>query len=216
MADRKIQTLKKACTIVRECLEMLAEEIAVGVNTKSLEEKATDFILSKDAKPAFLGYKGFPASICTSVNEVVVHGIPSRSQVLKEADIISVDVGVEYNGYFADAAKTFEVGTVDEEAKRLISVTEEALKRGIRAAKEGNRVQDISWAVQTYVESNGFSVVRSFVGHGIGKHLHENPEIPNFGQPHKGAVLENGMALAIEPMVNVGTKDVLILADGWT
>ena len=216
MINKKVEKLKAAGFIVRECLHMLSGEIKAGISTKALEEMAVKFILSKNAKPAFLGYQGFPAGICASVNEVVVHGIPSKKQILKAGDIIGVDVGVEYDGYFADAAKTFGVGNISEAAKRLIEVTLEALRRGIAEAKEGNCIGDISWAVQSHAEANGFSVVRTFVGHGIGKKLHEDPEIPNFGEPHKGMRLENGMALAIEPMVNAGLKEVKILKDGWT
>lgn len=197
-------------------MEQLSKEIKEGVNTKTLEQKADEFMASRKAKPAFKGYKGFPASICTSRNNVVVHGIPSEKEVLRDGDIISVDVGTEYEGYFADGAKTFVVGKASEEAERLISVTEEALTRGIEMAKSGNYVKDISRAIQSFVESNGFNVVRAFVGHGIGRKIHEAPEVPNFCQSHKGCLLQDGAVLAIEPMVNAGTGNVRILDDGWT
>ena len=208
--------MRKAGAILKECLDLLAERTVEGVSTKALEEVAEDFITGKDAKAAFLGYKGYPASICTSRNNVVVHGIPSENEVLRSGDIISLDVGVEFKGIYADAAKTLIVGQAQEEARRLVAVTEIALQKGIEAAKAGNCVGDISWAVQSFVESRHFSVVRAFVGHGIGKSIHEEPEVPNFGGPHKGMILENGMALAIEPMVNAGTSEIEILSDGWT
>ena len=208
--------MRKAGAIVKECLEILFGEVKAGVSTKELEGKADEIIGSRNAKSAFRGYKGFPAGICTSKNNVVVHGIPSAEETLKPGDIISIDVGVEYEGFFADAARTFKVGQVAPETERLVSVAEESLFRGIEMAKAGNYVQDISWAIQSFVESKGFSIVRAFVGHGIGRKIHEEPEVPNFGRPHKGRFLEDGMALAIEPMVNAGTSDVEILEDGWT
>ena len=216
LSREDIGSMKRAGSILKECLELLSGEIREGVSAKGLEVKAGDFIASHGARAAFLGYNGYPASICVSPNFVVVHGIPSEKQFLVSGDIVSVDVGVEYKGCFADAAATFPVGEIAEESKRLVSVTEEALYRGIKAARAGNRVQDISWAIQSFVESKGFNVVRSFVGHGIGKNIHEPPEVPNFGAPHKGVELEDGMALAIEPMVNIGTSEVEVLADGWT
>ena len=216
LKENQLMFLRTAGSVLKDCLEFLSHETRPGVSTKSIELKADEFIASRNAKPAFRGYKGFPSSICASKNNVVVHGIPSEKEVLESGDILSVDVGVKYKGYFADAARTFPVGKISEDAEKLIAVTKEALKRGIRMAKRGNRIGDISWAIQSYVESNGFSVVRAFVGHGIGKNLHEEPEVPNFGEPNKGKMLEDGMALAIEPMVNAGTDDVKILDDGWT
>ena len=208
--------MRKAGTILKEAMDVLSGEINPGISTKELEQKADKLINSRNAKAAFRGYKGFPASICTSRNDVVVHGIPSTEERLEAGDIIGIDIGVGYGGFFVDAARTFKVGQVTPETERLILVAEEALFRGIKAAKEGNHIQDISWAIQSFVEANGFSIVRAFVGHGIGKKIHEPPEVPNFGRPHKGRLLENGMALAIEPMVNVGTCDVEILEDDWT
>jgi len=212
----ELAAMRKAGSILRECLGVLFGEASEGVNTKELEDIAEAFIISKSGKPAFRGYKGFPAAICTSPNDVVVHGIPSKKEVLRQGDILSVDIGVEYDGIFADGARTFAIGKISPEVKRLISVTEEALRKGIEMARAGNFIKDISWAIQSFVESNGFNVVRSFVGHGIGRKIHEEPEIPNFGEPHTGRVIEDGMALAIEPMVNQGTSEVRILDDGWT
>jgi methionyl aminopeptidase len=216
LAPDQTALIRSAGLILKECMEALSREIRDGISTKALERTAEEFISDRNAKPAFRGYKGFPASICTSRNNVVVHGIPSEKEILKNGDIISIDVGGEYRGWFADGARTFKVGEVGPEAKRLISVTLEALSKGIEMAKSGNHVQDISWAIQSFVEANGFNVVRAFVGHGIGRSIHEAPEVPNFGEPHKGSILEDGMALAIEPMVNAGTRDVEILDDGWT
>lgn len=216
LSEDQKKLLRKAGLIVRECLEVLASEIKEGISTKELDEKAGSLIQSRNARPAFRGYKGYPSTICASRNNVVVHGIPKDTEILREGDIISIDIGVEYGGLFADAAKTFKVGSINEEADRLVSVTKNALYQGIKMARSGNHVQDISWAIQSFVESRGFTVVRAFVGHGIGTKIHAEPEVPNFGQPHRGMLLEDGMALAIEPMINAGTSDVEILKDGWT
>ncbi|NQU95037.1 MAG: type I methionyl aminopeptidase [Candidatus Omnitrophica bacterium] len=210
------RSIRKAGSILSECMDLLSKEIKVGVSTKALEQEASRFIASRNARPAFLGYKGYPAAICTSRNNVVVHGIPSDKDILASGDIVGIDIGVEYEGYFADAARTFAVGNVSKDTRRLISIAREALYEGIEKACVGNRIHDISWAVQSFVEANGFNIVRAFVGHGIGKKIHEDPEIPNFGKPHTGRILEDGMVLAIEPMVNVGTADVKVLGDGWT
>jgi methionyl aminopeptidase len=185
------------------------------VTTSELDRIAEDVILSRGAIPAFKGYRGFPRSVCISINEQVVHGIPD-SRKLREGDIVSIDVGTNLNGYFGDAAITLPVGEVDREGKRLLEVTEKALSIGIEMARLGNRLFDISHAIQTWVESQGFSVVRDFVGHGIGQSLHEEPQIPNFGPPRQGPRLEKGMIFALEPMVNEGTYEVKILPDGWT
>lgn len=216
LKKNELDAMRQAGSILKECLGVLSNEATEGVSTKELESIAEDFIASRNGKAAFRGYKGFPAAICTSPNDVVVHGIPSEKEILGHGDILSVDIGVEYDGVFADGAKTFTIGEVSPEVRKLITVTEEALRRGVEMAKAGNHIQDISWAIQSFVESNGFNVVRSFVGHGIGKKIHEEPEVPNFGEPHKGRIIENGMALAIEPMVNQGTSEVRILDDGWT
>jgi methionyl aminopeptidase len=216
LSQAEMGLIKEAGVILRDCMQDLSRGIKEGVSTKMLEHRADEFISGRNAKAAFRGYKGYPAAICTSLNSVVVHGIPSEKEILRKGDIIAIDVGVEYKGYFVDSAKTFEVGEVSPDAKRLIAVTLEALSRGIEMAKAGNHIQDISWAIQSFVESSGFNVVRAFVGHGIGRKIHEEPEVPNFGEPHKGRVIEDGMVLAIEPMVNAGTHDVEILDDGWT
>jgi methionyl aminopeptidase len=214
-SPREIEQLKRANAIVAEVFQKLKEAIVPGITTKELDQIAEETILSKGATPAFKGYRGFPATLCISINEEVVHGIPGQRR-LKEGDIVSLDVGANLNGYFGDAAITLPVGEVDLVAKRLLEVTEKALYIGIDKAKAGNRLFDISYAIQTWVESNGFSVVRDFVGHGIGKDLHEEPQIPNFGSPHQGPRLEKGMVFALEPMVNEGTYGVRILSDGWT
>jgi methionyl aminopeptidase len=172
-------------------------------------------VLKENAIPAFKGYKGFPATVCTSVNEEIVHGIPGKRR-LKEGDIISIDLGVNYQGYFSDAAVTLPVGNIDAKKRKLIEVTKKSLAEGIKQAKAGNNLFDISYSIQNYVEKNGFSVVRQFVGHGIGRSLHEEPEIPNFGRAKEGEVLKTGMVFAIEPMVNMGTWECEILENGWT
>jgi methionyl aminopeptidase len=212
---REIEQLKKSNAIVVEVFQKLRKVIAPGITTKELDQIGEEIILSRGGTPAFKGYRGFPATLCISINEEVVHGIPGQRR-LKEGDIVSLDGGVNLNGYFGDAAITFPVGEVDREAQRLLEVTEKALYIGIERARAGNRLFDISFAIQTWVERHGFSVVRDFVGHGIGKDLHEEPQIPNFGPPHQGPRLENGMVFALEPMVNEGTYEVKVLSDGWT
>jgi methionyl aminopeptidase len=214
-SSREIEQLKRSNAIVAEVFEKLKKMIEPGITTKELDQVAEEYILLKGGQPAFKGYRGFPATLCISINEEVVHGIPGQRR-LKEGDIVSLDVGVNFVGYFGDAAITLPVGEVDPEAKRLLEVTEKALYIGIEKAKRGNRLFDISYAIQGWVESHGFSVVRDFVGHGIGKDLHEEPQIPNFGAPHQGPRLEKGMVFALEPMVNEGTYEVRILSDGWT
>ena len=211
----EIKRMADSCRIVAEVLDGIKEHVAVGVTTKELDDYGESFILSKSAKPAFKGYRGYPASVCTSVNEEVVHGIPS-SRKLKDGDIICLDIGVLFRGFYGDAAITLPVGNISAEAKKLISVTEQSLQAGIEKAIVGNRLFDISSAVQQCVESEGFSVVRNFVGHGIGRNLHEDPQVPNFGKAGEGAKLVEGMTLAIEPMVNAGGWEVSVLDDGWT
>lgn len=205
----------EAGRVVALTLQELERAIGPGVSTAELDALAEDFIRRRGAKPAFKGLYGFPASICTSINDQVVHGIPGPRR-LNAGDIISIDVGAEVNGFYGDAAATFPVGEISDEAARLLQVTREALHKGIEKAVAGNRLSDISYAVQSHVESYGFSVVRDFVGHGIGSKMHEEPQIPNFGPPGRGPRLEEGMTLAIEPMVNEGTYEVLILGDNWT
>jgi methionyl aminopeptidase len=211
----EIERIADACQIVAATIEALKEFVGSGQTTREIEKFSDDIIRKNGGKAAFKGYRGFPSSICISVNDQVVHGIPSGRK-LKEGDIVSIDIGVFYNGYHGDAAITLPVGAVGEEAQRLMKVTEESLYVGIDAAGVGGRVSDISCAIQSHVESNGFSVVRAFVGHGIGKLLHEEPQIPNYGPCDRGARLRDGMTLAIEPMVNAGVSKVNILEDGWT
>jgi len=201
--------------IVYETLQMLGKEIKPGVKTKRLDKLAEEFIHSKGGRPAFKGYNGYPATICTSIDEQVVHGIPSNRE-LRDGEILSIDVGAEKNGYYGDSAYTYAVGEVEPIKKKLMNVTQESLYKGIAMANPGNRLSDIGNAVQTHVESHGFSVVRVLVGHGIGRELHEHPEVPNYGEPGKGPTLKAGMCIAIEPMVNVGTYNVFTLDDGWT
>jgi methionyl aminopeptidase len=212
----EIEKMRRSNAIVAEILARLREAIKPGITTLELNRLAEDLCRRKGAKPAFKGYRGYPFSLCVSVNEEVVHGFPSKKRVLKEGDIVSLDFGVLYDGYYGDAAITVPVGEISERAKRLLRVTEEALYKGIEQAVIGKRLGDISSAIQRYVEAHGYSVVRQFVGHGIGRALHEDPQVPNFGKPGRGIKLKEGMVLAIEPMVNEGTYEVEILADGWT
>ena len=214
-SDDEIKRMAESCRIVAEALEGMKDNIAPGIATKDLDEFAESFILSKGARPAFKGYRGYPATVCTSINEQVVHGIPSSTK-LKSGDIISLDIGVCYKGFYGDAALTLPVGSVENQAGELLSVTKKALETGLEKSVAGNRLSDVSFAIQEYVESEGFSVVRNFVGHGIGRELHEEPQIPNFGKPGEGPRLLPGMTLAIEPMVNAGNWEVVILNDGWT
>jgi methionyl aminopeptidase len=214
-SPREIEQLRRANAIVAEVFRELRRAVAPGVSTQELDRMTEEMILKNGAVPAFKGYRNYPASLCVSVNEEVVHGIPGPRK-LKEGDIVSLDVGVNLHGYFGDAAITLPVGEMDQGAKKLLEVTEKALQIGIDMARVGNRLYDISHAIQKWVESKGFSVVRDFVGHGIGKNLHEEPQVPNFGSPGQGPRLEKGMVFALEPMVNEGAYEVKILADGWT
>lgn len=212
---KEIELMRKAGRIVAETLLLVGEKVKPGITTAELDSIAEEFITKHGAKPSFKGLYGFPASLCISVNEQVVHGIPG-GYVLKEGDIVSVDCGAEIDGFHGDAARTFAVGTISDKAKKLIQVTEESFFRGIEFARVGNNLTDISHEIQSYVEASGFSVVRDFVGHGIGKNVHEDPEVPNFGRPGRGPKLVAGMTLAIEPMVNIGTYRVTTLGDDWT
>ncbi len=214
-SQRELDLMRQAGKIVAEALEIMAGAIRPGLKTIQLDRLAERHIRRQGGLPAFKGYRGFPASICASINEEVVHGIPGLRR-LQEGDIISIDVGVKYKGYFGDAAATFPVGSISEEAKSLIEATREALEAGIRQTREGNFLSDISHAVQSCAENRGFSVVRNYVGHGIGSEMHEEPQVPNFGPPGRGPRLSSGMTLAIEPMVNTGTWQVETLADEWT
>lgn len=214
-SDFEVDLMRIAGRIVAETHQVLAKAIRPGITTKELDQIAEDFIRSKGASPSFLGYGGFPASICTSINEELVHGIPSN-KVLKDGDIISIDIGAEYKGYHGDSAWTYGVGKNSDLASRLLTVTEESLYKGLEKATPDFRLSDISHAIQQHVEANGFSIVREYVGHGIGEDLHEDPQIPNYGPPNRGPRLKPGMALAIEPMVNAGERFVRTLADRWT
>lgn len=221
-SDRELAIMRRAGNIVAEVLNVLNRSIRPGVETIELDRQAEMLIKKLGGRPAFKNYKGYPANICTSINDVIVHGIPGKN-VLRDGDIISVDAGAEFEGYYGDAAWTCPVGNIDDESKRLIAVTQKSLEKGIEAAAAGNRVSDISRAIQDFVEANGFSVIRAFIGHGIGVDLHEPPEIPNFVTGERDLanrdadpVLENGMVLAIEPMVAAGKYAARILSDGWT
>ena len=212
---REVELIRASSRIVAEVLERMQEWVAVGVTTAELDQRAEELMRARGGVPSFKGYLGYPASICVSVNEQVVHGIPGE-RVLAEGDVVGVDVGAVKNGYHGDAARTFAVGEVTPEARRLMEVGEEALRRAIAAACPGSTVGDIGFAVQSYIEKQGFSVVRDLVGHGIGERLHEEPQVPNYGRPGTGVELKPGMVLAIEPMVNIGYWRVVTLADQWT
>lgn len=212
----EIAKLRTACDVVREVLEKVEDKIKPGVSTKTIDIFVESIINSRSATPSFKGYRGYPASSCISINEVVVHGIPSEGVILQDGDIVSIDVGAYKNGFHGDAARTFCVGNVNETLKRLVEVTKNSFFEGIKYACDGNRLQDISHAIQSYVEKNGFNVIRDYFGHGIGRNLHEEPTIPNFGKPNRGIRLRAGMVLAIEPMVVVGDWKVTVLNDGWT
>jgi len=214
-SPQEIEKMRHSNLIVAEILEEMKTAARPGVSTAALEELAEALLAKHKARSAFKGYNGYPAALCTSVNEEVVHGIPSE-RVLQEGDILSIDFGVIYEDYYGDAAITLPIGEVSLEAGRLLRVAEEALYLAIDQARPGNRLLDISATIQRHVESHGFSVVRDFVGHGIGKHLHEKPQVPNFGEPGRGVRLKPGMTLAIEPMINAGGYEVMILEDGWT
>ncbi|MFV0437014.1 MAG: type I methionyl aminopeptidase [Desulfopila sp.] len=214
--DDEIQIMLEANQIVAETLSMLIKVTEPGLTTLDLDRQAEELCHKRGGEPAFKGYRGFPGSLCVSVNEEVVHGIPSRKRKLKNGDILSVDFGVKFKGYYGDSAVTIAVGKIDAEKQRLLDVTEQSLERAIGQVVIGHRIGDISRAVQEYVEGEGFSVVRQFVGHGIGTALHEGPEIPNFYQDQPSPKLQAGMVLAIEPMVNMGTYRVKVLRDGWT
>jgi len=213
--NMEIEYMKRAGKVVGETLARIEDAIKPGITTADLDRIAEEFIVKQGAKPSFKGYHGFPASICASVNNEVVHGFPT-STVLQEGDIVSVDCGAILNGYHGDAARTFPIGKISSDAENLIRVTKESFFKGLEFAKVGNRLYDVSYAIQQHVESFGYSVVRDFVGHGIGKQLHEDPEVPNFGRPGRGPKLLHGMVLAIEPMVNIGKYNVEVQSNGWT
>ena len=215
-SKREIAKLKAANQMVAEVLQLVKKNVCPGVSTAVLDKIAEDEIVRQGARPAFKGYAGFPATLCTSINYEIVHGIPSKKRKLKEGDIISIDVGVCRDGYYGDAAITVPVGVISQEADRLIQVTEACLGKAIECAYPGERLYTLSYSVQKYAEDHGYSVVRDFVGHGIGTELHEPPQIPNYGKAGTGLVLKPGMVLAIEPMINLGDCAVQVLADGWT
>lgn len=217
----EINKIRKANKIIAELLDVvIPENIKDGISTYDLDKISEEFILKNNARPGFKGYRvggmTYPATLCTSINEEVVHGIPSKKRILKSGDIISIDVGTIVEGFYGDAARTYAIGKVDEETAKLIKITEESLYEGIKQAIKGNRITDISNAIQVYAEKRGFSLVRDYCGHGIGQYLHEDPQIPNFGPKGRGHKIEDGMVLAIEPMVNQGTYKVKVLSDGWT
>ncbi len=213
--ERELAIMRQACKITAAARALAGEMVRPGVSTKLIDKAVHDYIVGQGAKPSFLHYNGYPASACISVNNTVIHGIPG-GYVLKEGDIVSIDVGAFYQGFHGDCAATFPCGAISTEAQRLIDVTKQSFYEGLRFATRTHRVSDISHAIQTYVESNGFSVVRAFVGHGVGTQLHEEPEVPNFGAAGRGPRLIPGMTLAIEPMVNEGTYEVNVLKDKWT
>ena len=213
--ERELEVMRRACKITAAARALAGELVRPGITTGEIDKAVHDFIVSQGATPSFLHYQGYPGSACISVNETIIHGIPGK-RILREGDIVSVDVGAFYKGFHGDCAATFACGSIDEESQRLIDVTKQSFFEGIKFARQGNRVSDISHAVQAYVETHGFSVVRAFVGHGVGAHLHEEPPVPNYGAPGKGPRLVKNMTLAVEPMVNAGSYECRVLRDGWT
>ena len=214
--NRELALMREACRISAGALRVAGEAVQPGVTTEEIDRIAYEYIIKQGAKPNFLNYNGFPATACISINDEVIHGIPSKKRVIREGDIVSIDLGATINGYHGDNAATFAAGKISPEAERLINTTKESLYEGIKAAVAGGRIGNISNAVQTYCEERGFSVVRDFVGHGIGTKLHEDPAVPNYGTPGRGVRLLPGMTLAIEPMINAGGYEVRQLSDGWT
>ena len=214
-SNNEIEMISKSCQIVANTLEMISEFVVPGALLSDLDKKAENFIVSAGARPAFKGYMGFPSTLCISIEDAVVHGIPHDIE-LEEGQIVGIDCGAELNGYYGDHAKTFAVGNISAEKEKLMRITEESLNKGIEMAIPGNCVGDIGHAVQTHAESNGYSVVRELVGHGIGQNLHEEPQVPNYGRPKEGYKLHAGMCIAIEPMINLGKKEVYTSEDGWT
>lgn len=213
--DAEIALMRESGRLTKNVLDLIGREIRVGMTTKDLDKIAYDYITSCGAYPSFLGYSGYPASICASIDEMVVHGIPSEDAVIKEGQIVSIDVGVIYNGWQGDAARTFMVGNVSAEKRKLVKVTEECFFKAIENLRDGSPLGNIGYQVQTHAEANGFSVVRALVGHGIGQEMHEDPSVPNYGKKGTGIRLKKGMTLAIEPMINAGVYQVDFLSDGW-
>lgn len=214
--EKEIECMRESGRLTKEVLDLIGREIKVGMTTKDLDKIAYDYIKSCGAYPSFLGYSGYPASICASIDDMVVHGIPSNDQVIKDGQIVSIDVGVVYNGWQGDAARTFMVGNVSAEKRKLVKVTEECFFKAIEGLRDGSPLGNIGYNVQTHAESNGFSVVRALVGHGIGREMHEDPSVPNYGKKGTGIRLKKGMCLAIEPMINAGTYKVEFMSDGWS
>ena len=214
-SEREINMISKSCQIVADTIEMLSEYVIAGVSLIDLDNKAEEYIVSCGARPAFKGYLGFPSTLCISIDDAVVHGLP-HDGYLREGQIVGIDCGAELNGYYGDHAKTFAVGEISDEKNDLMQITKESLYKGIEQAKPGNYVGDIGHAVQSHAESNGYSVVRELVGHGIGEKLHEEPQVPNYGNPNQGYKLHAGMCIAIEPMINLGSREVYTAKDGWT
>ena len=211
----EIEMISKSCQIVADTIDMITEFVVPGYLVSELDKKAESYIKSRGARPAFKGYMGFPSTLCVSIEDAVVHGIPDEVE-LEEGQIVGIDCGAELNGFYGDHAKTFAVGNISEEKKKLMTTTEESLYKGIEKATPGNTIGDIGYAVQTHAESYGYSVVRELVGHGIGESLHEEPQVPNYGVPNKGYKLHAGMCIAIEPMINLGRKEIYTAKDGWT
>ena len=214
-SEREINMISKSCQIVADTIEMLSEYVIAGASLIDLDNKAEEYIVSCGARPAFKGYMGFPSTLCVSIDDAVVHGIP-HDGYLREGQIVGIDCGAELNGYYGDHAKTFAVGEISDEKNNLMRITKESLYKGIEQAKPGNYVGDIGHAVQSHAESYGYSVVRELVGHGIGEKLHEEPQVPNYGNPNQGYKLHAGMCIAIEPMINLGSKEIYTAKDGWT
>ena len=214
-SECEINMISKSCQIVADTIEMLSEYVIAGVSLIDLDNKAEEYIISCGARPAFKGYMGFPSTLCVSIDDAVVHGIP-HDGYLREGQIVGIDCGAELNGYYGDHARTFAVGDITDEKNKLMQITKESLYKGIEQAKPGNFVGDIGHAVQSHAESYGYSVVRELVGHGIGEKLHEEPQVPNYGNPNQGYKLHAGMCIAIEPMINLGSKEVYTAKDGWT
>ena len=214
-SEREINMISKSCQIVADTIEMLSEYVIAGASLIDLDNKAEEYIVSCGARPAFKGYMGFPSTLCISIDDAVVHGLP-HDGFLREGQIVGIDCGAELNGYYGDHAKTFAVGEISDEKNNLMQITKESLYKGIEQAKPGNYVGDIGHAVQSHAESYGYSVVRELVGHGIGEKLHEEPQVPNYGNPNQGYKLHAGMCIAIEPMINLGSKEIYTAKDGWT
>jgi methionyl aminopeptidase len=212
----EIEFMRRPNEVVAEVLEKIEEKVVSGVSTYELDSFAEQIIKNRGARPAFKGYRGYPATLCTSINEVVVHGIPSKTVILEEGDIIGIDVGAEVDGWFGDAAKTFPVGKISGKNRKLIKITKESLEKAIKILNADARISDIGHAIQSHAEKNGFSVVRDYTGHGIGREMHESPQVLNFGKPGHGPLLKPGIVLAIEPMLNMGTWETEVLDDGWT